>query len=277
MRIGLIDFNLNNAHANRYVQLLPEEGGADVEISSVWAVEEHLSREWARQHKVSWGASAEEVARHSDAVMLLAPDNPEMHYPFAEKVFPHVGLVFIDKTFARSVKEGEAIYALADSCGTKAFSTSALRYAPALVQYQQTGAVANAVDVEIKGPGKWNGYGVHTVEPAITLFGADIKRLRTGGSEDICRVEVEWSDGRTGLLTVNGVAPSGYDMRVSEKGNSVYLDLNDRAFYAGLCRTALQFFRTGVPPVVQSETLTILRVLEAANQSRETGNWVTLS
>ena len=46
--------------------------------------------------------------------------------------------------------------------------------------------------------------------------------------------------------------------------------------YALLLGPALEFFRTRKPPIDPAETLEIIAFLEAANQSRETGETVPL-
>ena len=93
------------------------------------------------------------------------------------------------------------------------------------------------------GPAEWEPR--HTVEPLVTLFGPDLKRLR--GGQGLFRVELEWKDGRTGLATVTATVASA-SVCASPVKRVTWLDLNDARFYNGLLDTMATFLKTRKVP-----------------------------
>ena len=278
LRVGFVDYNLENFHANKFIELfhgeLQQHG---IEVAYCYGMIEEPSREWAKRQGVEWLARAEEVAEKADAIVLLAPDNAEVHLDLARRVFPAGKPTYVDKTFADSIATAQQMIELAAKHGTPLFSSSALRYAPALVEYIAKPEAAEAIDAEGQGPAEWERYGIHTVEPLVTLFGPDLKRLRTGGQGALFRVELEWKDGRTGLATVNGYGGVSFGMRITSEQGSTWLDLNDARFYNGLLDAMATFLKTGESPIPISTTLMVVTILEKALESRrKDGAWVTL-
>lgn len=276
IKVGFVDYNLANFHANKFLELMRRS--PDVSVVCAWGLVEEASQAWAREKGVAWAASPEAVVEQVDAVALLAPDNAEVHLALAERVFPAGKPVYVDKTFADSIRMAEAIIDLAAKHKTPFFSTSALRYAPALVAFMQEEAARDVIDAAGQGPAEWLRYGVHTVEPLVTLFGPAVKRLRTGGQGALMRVELEWQDGRTAHATVNGYGGVDFGLRVTTRKGSRWLDLNDIRFYDNLVERMIAFFKTGNPPVPAEETLTVIKILEKALVSREhDGAWIRLA
>lgn len=278
LRVGFVDYNLENFHANKFIELfrgdLQHHG---IEVAYGYGMIEEPSREWTQKQGVEWLARAEEVAEKADAVVLLAPDNAEVHLELAQKVFPAGKPVYVDKTFADSIAMAKQMIELAEQHKTPIFSSSALRYTPALVEFMARPEAADAIDAEAQGPAEWLRYGIHTVEPLVTLFGPELRRLRTGGREALFRVELEWQDGRTGQATVNGYGGVSFGMRVTREQGSDWLDLNDARFYNGLVDAMAGFLKTGQSPVPISTTLMVVTILEKALESRaQDGAWVNL-
>lgn len=277
-KVGFVDYSLANFHANKFIDLLRGDlQHHGVEVVCAYGMIEEASKAWAAEKGVAWADSPEAVTEQVDAVLLLAPDNSEVHLELAERVFPAGKPTYVDKTFADSIAMAKQMIALAEKHGTPVFSSSALRYTPALVEFQASEAAANLLDVAGQGPAEWLRYGVHTVEPLVTLLGPDVKRLRTAGNGDLVRVELEWNNGRTGQATVNGYGGVNFGLRATTKGGSQWLDLNDGRFYNGLMENMIEFFKTGHSPVPLAETLMVITILEKALVSRQfDGAWITL-
>ena len=83
--------------------------------------------EWCAKYGVKKCETIEELCEKSDAIIVLAPSNPEKHLRYAEKVLPYGKLTYIDKTFAPDVATAEKIFELGEKYGAKLFSSSALR------------------------------------------------------------------------------------------------------------------------------------------------------
>ena len=69
--------------------------------------------------------------------MILAPANPEMHLRYAREVLKYKKTTYIDKTFAPNIVEAKKIFALGEKYQTPFFSTSALRYADEIDEFNQ--------------------------------------------------------------------------------------------------------------------------------------------
>src|SRR5690606_18794550 len=85
MKIGFLDYKLNNYHMKKFHGLLTGPVG-NGRISIVAASELEPTdegRDWCAQNGIPCLASAEEVIAASDALLVLAPNNPETHLAVA--------------------------------------------------------------------------------------------------------------------------------------------------------------------------------------------------
>jgi predicted dehydrogenase len=129
--------------------------------------------------------------------------------------------------------------------------------------------------------GDWGGYGVHTLSMAIGALGADVKRLIDTGDAHNTALTLEYTDGRRAWIDVRSAAnmwdvlPWSFGLRVGDKYATAQIKDFD-GFYANLMRRAIQFFKTGESPVTTAEMLKVVAILESAERSRKTGEWITL-
>ena len=100
--------------------------------------------------------------------------------PFLEAGLP----CFVDKPFACSVVDARKIIDLADKKKVALFSSSALRYAPEVVQYAADAKNGKLVGVAVHGPASLHErnpglfhYGIHAVEILYTLMGTGCERV----------------------------------------------------------------------------------------------------
>ena len=87
-----------------------------------------------------------------------------------------------------------------------------------------------------------------------------------------------WNDGRIG--TVRGYRTGNKSFGALLHGPKVsrFVDVmsHPKPAYAGLLEQVLGLFHTRKSPIEIEDTLEIVRFIEAANQSRDSGEWVTL-
>ncbi len=220
----------------------------------------------------------EEVIGHVDGV-VICDDVSQQHQkrcrPFLEAGVP----TFCDKPLSRDPAEAESIVALARQHGTPFMSCSALRFARELEEMQETlqeiGAVRTAHAV---GPGELIFYGVHPCELACTVLGPGAESVQhVGDAEGHNIVRVWWSDGKYLVLQV--FEDIGYTFQASffgEKGFR-HVEVTDAAyFYQNMLRHFVRMVQTGEPPMPREHTLEIIRILAAAERSRDTGEEVTI-
>ncbi len=281
MKIGLLDYQLTNYHLKKFHGLLTGSvGQGEIEIvgaSELTQTEE--GRKWCADNGVAYVESAEEVIAASDALIVLAPNNPETHLAVGRSALQSGKPVFMDKMLAQSPDDAAQIVALAREHGTPLMSSSGLRFALELEELDSR--ISGPVEaVFSRGLGKFPIYGIHTITLAMRYFGADVRRV------------IDTGDGTVRMLTLdNGRMKASIDVRDSENAYEATpwtvgvlaggkyetaVIKNFDGFYENIMRKAVEFFRTGHSPISVEEQLANVQVLAAAERSVEAGNaWVT--
>ena len=131
--IGFVDYYLDEWHANNYPALISKFSNGEYEVRYAYGKIDHpkgglTNRQWAEKYNIALLDSIEEVIEKSDYLIVLSPDNPEMHEELCDLPLKSGKLVYVDKTFATDKEAAERIFANADAHGTKCFSSSALRF-----------------------------------------------------------------------------------------------------------------------------------------------------
>lgn len=232
---------------------------------------------YAEEIRAKWGVEIvpdiPTLLSKVDAVLLESVDG-RAHLPLFREIVKGGKPVFIDKPLAASLADAREIARLAREHKVKWFSTSSLRYGPAMDELRRP----DATGVITWGPSPFekthaldlSWYGIHAIEMLYALMGpgcVEVTRIHTEGS-DI--VSGRWKDGRTGAVRL-GRPSSPYGAvvfgpkGVSANAEKVYTG------YAPLVREIIKFFQTGQPPVSEEETLELFAFMEAARLSKERG------
>lgn len=282
LKIGFIDHHLNNFHANTFFTLIAEGSDGGAHVTSAFELQSVTDADWCAQRGVKRAQSPEEVLGEVDAVMVLAPDNFEVHRDFAMIVLKAGIPVFVDKFLAPTLRQAREIVEEADKRGVPLMASSALRYAAELEQLPPL--TTDAIEMFFaRGMGNWSGYGVHTLAmPMRYMVETRVKRVANIGRPGAEIVAVEFENGVLGSVEVRqaenqyAVLPWQLGLRVA--GNYHVATVQDyEGFYRRLIAAVLEFFRTGLSPTPAGELLDVVGVLEAAEKSREAdGQWVSL-
>jgi predicted dehydrogenase len=228
-----------------------------------------------------------------DAVMISSVDG-SVHWERARPFIEAGVICFVDKPFTCSLAEANAMVELARQRRVPIFSSSALRYAPEVVEFvvgtkgldSPTGAILGATaygpaPTRVRNPGLFH-YGMHSIEMLFTLMGPQCEWLtcvREGGvagSEELGAEAVTafWSGGRIG--TVHGIRSGqrayGFVAFCEKAVRHVSVESKDYSFYRDLLRQVIHFFETRESPVPADETLRIMAFIEAARRSAEAGS-----
>ena len=223
--------------------------------------------------------SEEEAAAAADAIPLESVDG-RVHRGQLEKLVRAGKPVFVDKPFALSSVDAEAMVAAAAVHGAPLMSCSALRYAQGFLDAMaddSKGAIIGAdfygpMSIEPTQPGFfW--YGIHTAEMLVAALGPEIAAVRVSGNEDHDFLVAEFRDGRIGTLRGNRKGNGTFGGVLHREKGSTFIDVyaHPKPYYAGLLENIMTLCRTGVSPVPAAETLAIVRLLEEANRLREPG------
>lgn len=233
----------------------------------------------ARQKTLEgWGIKVttnfDEAVAGCDALMLEINDGA-YHLEYFTKC---VGLgkpIFLDKPLADNLANGKKIYDLAKAKNVKVFSSSSLRFVPALLD--ACVKVPQPLFVNVYGPlgiapaGSsivW--YGVHTFEMLERAMGRGAKSLFVKKDGAGITAIVEYPDNRRGVVELpEGAWVYGGSLRTKEKAAPFVVDMG-RAYSDLLVQVAI-FFQTGRVPVELEDTLEVMALLDAAQRSFDSG------
>lgn len=296
MKLGII--GLDTSHVTAFTELLNNEsstyhvpggeviiafpGGSGEMKMSIDRVK-GFTEKMKHDFDVKIVDSIEEVAEQCDAILLESVDG-RVHLEQFKIIAPYGKPTFIDKPFATSWEDAKAIFTLAEKHNTPVMSCSAVRYSEGLVSIRDSIEGKDIYGVDCYGPLAmepthglfW--YGIHTAEMLFSLLGTGCERVTVIKNESHELIVGEWKDGRIGTLRGNRIDDNAFGALVHGNKKNVLVDVtkDDKPFYASLLEEIITFFREGMSPINQAETLEVVRFLEAANESRETGQTVKL-
>lgn len=228
--------------------------------------------EWARKMGIELLDSIEEVVAQSDYLVVLSPDHPEYHEELSQLPLQSGKPTFIDKTFAPNRQVAIRLLDLADKHRTPMYSSSALRFAAEYAEVDRSG-IDSIVSM---GPGSYDNYAVHQIEPIVALLGPTAERLMYIGTPHSPALIIEFSGGSQAMLHLFGwECPFGMTLNY-KAGHAKYIN-PDSDYFAIFIRDLVRFFETGVSSVDPAETRTIMTIYEYGQLAARTPfQWVDL-
>lgn len=262
MKIGFIDYYLDEYHANNYPKMIKELSGGRYEVAYAYGKIDSpiggiTNKEWAEKNGVELLGSIEEVIEKSDRLIVLSPDNPEMHEELCELPLKSGKLVYVDKTFAPDKATAERIFAHAKAHNTKCYSTSALRFASELKEIDKT----SIYKIYSEGPGTYEIYSIHQIEPIVCLMGSRAKQVMFTGESNHPSMIIKFEDGRYAQMYQTVHSP--FRMTIDKEDNSSYACEMGWDFFNPFLEEVIKFFDTGVVPVPEEQTIDVIAIREA--------------
>jgi predicted dehydrogenase len=284
VRIGII--GLDTSHVREFTRMLNDAsapdhvaggrvvaaykgGSPDVESSATRI--EGFTAELRDKWKIEIVPDIPRLCSKVDAILLESVDG-RVHLEQVRPVIQAKKRVFIDKPLAASFEDARTIARLAAEAGVPWFSSSSLRFHPAIQGLKQD--VGDIMGCDVYGPSPtephhpdlfW--YGIHGVEMLFTVMGQgceSVTRVHTDGTDVVVG---RWKDGRLGTFRGIRAGKSGYGGTVY--GSKVIRSADAAgAPYQGLVKEIVKFFQTGVSPVPAAETLEIMAFMQAAETSK---------
>ena len=205
-------------------------------------------------------------------VVMLETNDGRLHLEQALLVLKAGKRMFIDKPMAASLADAIAIFNAAKKYNVPIFSASSLRYITGMDEVL-AGKYGKVLGAETFSPAKlekthpdlfW--YGIHGVETLFTAMGTGCKSVVRVSNEDTDLVVGTWNDGRIG--TFRGIRKGAADYGGIIFGEKTIKPLGGYNGYNPLLVQIINFFKTGVVPVKEEETLEILAFMEAADLSK---------
>ncbi|WP_053362657.1 Gfo/Idh/MocA family oxidoreductase [Bacillus sp. FJAT-27251] len=298
LQIGMI--GLDTSHASAFTELLNDpahpfhvKGGKVVAACPAGSPDFELSysriggiTRKVEQYGVQMVDSFEQVAEICDAILLESVDG-RIHLQQVEKLAMYKKPIFIDKPLCLCSRDAIKMEELSKQHGVPIMSSSALRFAEPLRQALAIKDKGNIIGADCFGPMDkmetqpgYYWYGIHTIEMLYAIFGSGAQHVSVLSNPDADSdwMISQWKDGRIG--TVRGNARGNYSFGALihfEKGNEIVcIDSSSKPYYASLLEQVMLFFKDRKPVVPIKETKEIIRFIEAANESRETGRQVRI-
>ena len=261
-KIGFVDLYISEWHANNYPAwikdateklALPYEVAYAYAMQDVSPVDGRTTDEWCAAFGVKKCESIDELCEKSDAIIILAPSNPEVHLELAKAVLKHKKTTYIDKTFAPDYKTAKEIYAIGEQYGTPFFSSSALRYATELE------GLPGAKSLAITGGGSnLPEYIIHQAEMLIKLTGCAPDKVSAARDGEKYVISAHFPNGVDATMTYG--AQLTYSA-AADGGEAIQMK---SPYFNALIADVLRFFLTGEPSFPREETIAVAQLREEA-------------
>jgi len=276
-RIGFVDDNLENFHANTYLKLLRNElEDRGFVVAGCNGMKVKQSREWAEKNAVPYFSDMDALNEAVEFFIVLAPSAPEVHMALCQKVFPYGKATYVDKTFAPDLATAKRIFALADRYRVPMQTTSVLRYTNVQDEVQEIGAKQVKHMVTWGGGSSFDEYAIHPVELAVSCMGPGVKRLMRRGTGHFAQLLLAFTGNRTAVVNVYTNARTPYAASVTTAEGTQYIAVDSSKMFLDTAASALELFENGKPSIDRKESLMIRRILDVAGQKRTLKGFVTL-
>jgi predicted dehydrogenase len=287
IKIGII--GLDTSHSPAFTKLFnapnpkPELAGFKVVAAYPYGsrdIESSASRipDYIKQVKelgVEITESIEALLEKVDVVLLETNDG-KPRLAQARKVIQAKKPFFIDKPVAASFSDIQIIYKEAAENQVPIFSASSLRYMSNAQAVRNDGKIGKVLGCDAFSPSTLEAghpdlfwYGIHGVEILFTVMGPgceSVSRVNTPGADVVVG---KWKDGRIG--TFRGMRGGKHEYGGTAFGSDGNLVLGNYEGYEPLAIKIAEFFKSGVSPENQTETLEIYAFMEAADESKRKG------
>lgn len=269
MKIGFIDYYLDEWHANNYPQMIKELSGGRYEVSFAYGkidspIGGMTNKEWAEKNEVELLGSIEEVIEKSDRLIVLSPDNPEMHEELCELPLKSGKLVYVDKTFAPDRAAAERIFAHAKANNTKCYSSSALRFSSEIKNVDKK----TIHKIYSEGPGTYEIYSIHQIEPIVYLMESRAKQVMFTGECNHPSMIIKFEDGRYAQMYQTNNSPFRITVNKEDNSSDIYTIESD--YFRLFLNELINFFDTGAVPVPYEQTVDVIAVREAGLKAMNT-------
>lgn len=276
-KVGIIDNHISNFHSNTYFKLFHEiaveENREEYKITHIYAasdespVNHETTAQWCEKTGAKACNSPEEVCEAVDVIMVLAPNNPELHEEFCDVAFKSGKRVYVDKTFAPDYDTAKRIEKMGKAYNANYWSSSATRFEPSLSEFlSDNSPKVDAVTIECGI--NFQIYSIHLIELMNTF-------MKNGAKSVICRnnsatlvFEVAFNDTRKAFLNLF----TGTDIEfgcfpeIDGKCQAIYLKGD---FWKGFATALLDYFDTGISPIPIENTVECIAVRSAMKKAME--------
>ena len=276
MKIGLIDYFLDQYHADNYPKWIKKASDGQLEVTCAYAKTDKpggkTNAAFCREQGITLLPDIASVIDRSDCLIVMSPDNPEMHEELCRLPLGSGKPTYVDKAFAPDSAAAARLIAVAQGSGTPFFSSSALRFAKEYTALERNGIES----VHSRGPGSFDNYGIHQIEPIVSLLGHDVRKIMYIGTKNTPAFVMRFRDGRCAAMSQLGWE-CGFGMAVNYDDGHAALPQAESDFYAQFILKMVEFFKDGIPKVAAQETLGVITILEYGKKAMQTPDiWIDI-
>jgi hypothetical protein len=226
--------------------------------------------------------SMEAVAEQVDLLFIMSVDGRVHREQFAQTV-KFRRPTFIDKPFTTSLADAKAIFDLAGQNDVPVMSCSSLRYALPLTEaLADTDPIAGC---DVFGPMSlvptlpglfW--YGIHVVEMMNRIMGRGCREVKATVNAHQDLITASWDDDKMACLRGMRKGHNKFGAVIHREKGFQFVDAGagKKSYYAAMLEVILKTLPTGKSDVPKEDTLEIVRIIEAANKSRQSGKAETV-
>ncbi|MFW6060649.1 MAG: Gfo/Idh/MocA family protein [Phycisphaeraceae bacterium] len=229
--------------------------------------------------------SPEAVAERVDLVFITSVDG-RSHRELLDRVLSAGKPVFIDKPFAATVEDAEAMVAAAEAQGVPLMACSSLRYAEPFERALADDSLGAITGIDVYGPMAlepalpgllW--YGCHGIEMMVAAMGAGCAAVRATVTEGADVHVMRWSDGRIASYRGRRDGGKGFGATIHRAEGAQQIDASgaDKPYYAGLLEAIMRSLPEGRSDVPAEQMIEVVRVMLAGNAARERDETVSLT
>ncbi|MHC4586690.1 MAG: Gfo/Idh/MocA family protein [Planctomycetota bacterium] len=263
---------INNSQAEHGCKVVVGYSGGSPDIPSSANRVENFTNQLRDKYGVEIVDTIEELCAKVDGVLLESVDG-RPHLKQAIPVIKARKPLFVDKPMAGSLADVIEIFRLAKENNVPCWSSSSLRYSPAIVELKKNKIAGDVLGCDTFGPCSleehhpdlyW--YGVHAAEMLFTIMGTGCKSVRRVQTDDYEHVVGIWEGGRIGTFRGLKAGKKSYGFTVY--GTKGVIQGGKFGGYDPLVADVIKFFKTGNVPVPPEETIEIFAFMSAADESK---------
>lgn len=275
-KIGFIDYFLDEWHANKYPAWIENASGSTMKVTCAYGMIDsphgRSNAQWCEDNGIELRSSIEEVVQESDYLIVLSPDHPEFHEELSQLPLRSGKPTYIDKTFAPDRGTALALFNTARKYDTPLYSSSAVRFASEYLEIERSGIEA----ICSVGPGSFNNYSIHQIEPIVSLMGTEATRVMFIGTANSPAMIIEFSNGRQ--ATINHFGPEcPFSLTLNYSSGQARVAKPESDFFGAFIAQMLDFFENGEPAVDPAETVAIITIIEYGLKAMNTPHqWINL-
>jgi hypothetical protein len=249
-------------------QQFPKDAIAEAKVTHVWAQDKGIASHIAKAALIE-----HVVDRYTDMIgqvdgVLLARDDAETHYEFAEP-FLKAGIpIYIDKPLALSVADARQLIDMQQYPG-QLFSCSALRYAKEFsLSEAELAQLGRLRHIHATVPKDWDKYAVHIIEPLLMLAKerGTIVCTQAWRKKDRTTLAAGYSEGLQVLVSTMGSSCAPLTLRVM--GDLGWKDLFFQDSYTAFKNALFEFTQGILHKDVRTDPEFMLEVVNLIESGR---------